>query len=71
MNAVWRLGLVGLTGIAVGLAAEWVVSYSWNEVSQWVPDLIAGWTLIGCGLIALWKRPESRSGWLLAATGFT
>lgn len=70
MNAVWRLGLVGLTGMAVGLAAEWV-SYSWNDVSQWVPDLIAGWTFIGCGLIALWKRPESRSGWLLAATGFT
>jgi signal transduction histidine kinase len=67
---VWRLGLVGLTGMAVGLAAEWV-SYSWNDVSQWVPDLIAGWTFIGCGLIALWKRPESRSGWLLAATGFT
>jgi signal transduction histidine kinase len=66
----WRLGLVGLAGVAVGVAAEWV-GIGWIEPSQWIPDLAVGWTFIGCGLIAAWKRPESRVGWLMVATGFT
>jgi signal transduction histidine kinase len=67
---VWRLGLVGLAGVTLGLAAEWVGA-SPSEPGLWILDLAAGWTLIGCGLVAVWKRPESRIGWLLAATGFT
>ncbi len=71
MNAAgWRLGLVGLAGVAVGAAAEWV-SLDWTEPLQWIPDLAVGWTFIGCGLIAAWKRSESRIGWLMVATGFT
>jgi hypothetical protein len=65
---VWRLGLVGLVGVTVGLAAEGVANPS--EPGQWILDLATGWILIGCGLVAVWKRPESRVGWLLAATGF-
>jgi signal transduction histidine kinase len=65
-----RLGLVGLAGIAVGLAAEWVGGNP-NAPGQWILDLATGWTLIGGGLVAVWKRPESRTGWLMAATGFT
>lgn len=67
---MWRLGLVGLAGVTLGLAAEWVGA-SPSEPGLWILDLAAGWTLIGCGLVAVWKRPESRIGWLLAATGFT
>jgi signal transduction histidine kinase len=67
---MWRLGLVGLTGAAVGLAAEWVGT-GWKEPGQWIPDLAVGWAFIGCGLIAAWKRPASRTGWLMVATGFT
>ena len=67
---MWRLGLVGLAGVAVGLVAEWVGT-GWKEPGQWIPDLAVGWTFIGCGLIAAWKRPESRIGWLMVATGFT
>ena len=37
---------------------------------DWLPDLATGWTLIACGLVAWALRPESRSGPLLAATGF-
>jgi signal transduction histidine kinase len=66
---VWRLGLVGLASVTVGLAAEWVGANP-SEPGQWILDLAAGWTLIGCGLVAVWKRSESRIGWLLAATGF-
>jgi signal transduction histidine kinase len=67
---MWRLGLVGLAGIAVGLAAEWVGGNP-NAPGQWILDLATGWTLIGGGLVAVWKRPESRTGWLMAAAGFT
>jgi signal transduction histidine kinase len=56
-------------GAAVGIAAEWV-SFGWDNAAEWLPDLVVGWTLIGCGLVGWSRRPESRSGPLLAATGF-
>ena len=56
-------------GAAVGLAAEWVY-FDFEDWSDWLPDLATGWTLIACGLVAWALRPESRSGPLLAATGF-
>jgi signal transduction histidine kinase len=65
-----RLGLVGLAGVALGLTAEWV-GFGWGDPRYWIPDLAVGWTLIGCGLVASTRRPESRAGALLAATGLT
>jgi signal transduction histidine kinase len=65
-----RLGPAWLAGIMLGLAAEWV-GFGWDDPRQWVPDLAVGWTLIGCGLIAWARRPESRTGPLMAATGYT
>ena len=56
-------------GAAVGIAAEWVY-FDWEDWGGWLPDLATGWTLIACGLVAWALRPESRSGPLLAATGF-
>jgi signal transduction histidine kinase len=67
---VRRLGLLGPAAVAVGLAAEWV-GVGWDDPRHWIPDLAVGWTFIGCGLVAAWRRPESRSGLLMAATGFT
>jgi signal transduction histidine kinase len=63
-------GLVLLAGVAVGLAAEWV-GFGWDDPRHWIPDLAVGWSLIGCGLVASRWRPESRTGPLMAATGFT
>jgi signal transduction histidine kinase len=63
-----RLSLLP-AGAAVGIAAEWVY-FAWDDPAEWLPDLVVGWTLIGCGLVAWSRRPESRSGPLLAATGF-
>jgi signal transduction histidine kinase len=65
-----RLGLVLLAGGVFGLTAEWV-GFGWGDPRDWVPDLAVGWCLIGCGLIAWRWRPESRTGALMAATGFT
>jgi signal transduction histidine kinase len=64
------LGVVALGGAGLGLAAGWV-AFGWGAPRDWVPDLAVGWSLIGCGLIASARRPESRAGLLMAATGFT
>lgn len=56
-------------GIAIGLAGERTL-FGWDEPGRWTPDLVVGWTFISCGLIAWTRRPESRSGMLMTATGF-
>ena len=61
--------LLGAAGVIVGVAAE-AVAYAWERPEDWVPDLITGWTLIGCGLVAWSVRPGSRAGPLLMAVGF-
>jgi signal transduction histidine kinase len=65
-----RLGLVLLAGGVLGLTAE-RVGFGWGNPRHWIPDLAVGWSFIGCGLIASRRRPASRTGLLLAATGFT
>ena len=54
---------------ALGVAAE-AAFYGFHEPAEWIPDLVTGWALIGCGLVAWRGRPESRVGVLLAASGF-
>jgi signal transduction histidine kinase len=66
---VRRLGLIWVAGGVVGLSAEWV-GFGWGDPRHWIPDLAVGWTFIGCGLVASRRRPASRTGSLLAATGF-
>ncbi|HEV8651542.1 MAG TPA: ATP-binding protein [Actinomycetes bacterium] len=67
---MWRLGLVLLAGGVLGLTAE-RVGFGWGDPRHWIPDLAVGWSFIGCGLVASRRRPESRTGPLMAATGFT
>jgi signal transduction histidine kinase len=66
----WFRLLLWPAGAVFGIAAEWIF-FGWGEPRHWVPDLVTGWTLIGCGLVAWSRRPESRSGALMAATGFS
>jgi signal transduction histidine kinase len=66
----WFRLLLWPAGVAFGIAAEWIY-FGWGDPRHWVPDLITGWTFIACGLVAWSRRPESRSGALMAATGFT
>jgi signal transduction histidine kinase len=56
-------------GAALGILAEQVY-FGWGDARHWVPDLVTGWSLIACGLVGWSRRPESRSGPLMAATGF-
>jgi len=55
-----------LAALALGVGAEWT---SGTDASHWVPDLAVGWAFLACGLLASSKRPESRSGTLMVATG--
>ena len=56
-------------GIVAGLTAEWLAR-SGQDLAEAGADLAVGWVLIGCGLIGWTRRPESRTGLLLAMTGF-
>jgi signal transduction histidine kinase len=62
-----RFALLPL-GLALGLAAEWASS---DRLGLELADLAVGWLLIGCGLVAWERRPESRVGPLMALAGGT
>jgi signal transduction histidine kinase len=64
---VWLL--LWPAGAVVGIAGEWRL-YGWADPGDWVPDLLTGWAMIACGLAGWSRRPQSRSGALLAAAGF-
>jgi signal transduction histidine kinase len=57
-------------GAALGIAAEWTY-FGWGDPRDWAPDLVTGWSLIACGLIAWSRLPHNPAGALMAATGFT
>ena len=65
----WRRLLLWAAAGIVGIVAEWV-AYGWDRPGRWLPDLITGWVLIACGLAGWSARPGSRSGPLMAVTGF-
>ena len=66
----WLRLLLWPAGVVVGLAAERTL-FGWDVPRHWIPDLAVGWTFIACGLIASARRPESRTGTLMTAVGFT
>jgi signal transduction histidine kinase len=64
-----RLSLL-LAGVALGVVGEWAL-YGWKDPGRWVSDLAAGWSMLGCGLIAWSRWPQSRAGVLMTATGLS
>jgi signal transduction histidine kinase len=56
-------------GAALGILSEQAY-FGWGDARHWIPDLVTGWSLIACGLIGWSRQSESRSGALMAATGF-
>jgi signal transduction histidine kinase len=69
---VRRLTLVAFAGagVALGLVAE-QQAYAWQELSDWLPDLVAGWTLIGLGIALLALRRPRGAAALLLLAGFS
>ena len=62
-----RVGLV-VVGLALGIGAE-SVSYGSGELDAALADLVVGWALVACGLVAWDRRRETRVGALMLATG--
>jgi len=62
--------LLWSAGALLGLVAEWV-AYDVADFQRWGPDLLVGWTFIGCGLTVASRGPDIRVGVLMAATGAT
>jgi signal transduction histidine kinase len=56
--------------VVLGLGAEWLAR-SGQSLAAAGADLAVGWTLIACGLIAWFRRPQSRIGALIALSGVT
>jgi len=69
LSVRWLRLLLWPAGAVLGVAGEWIF-FGWDDPRHWVPDVVTGWTLIGCGLVAWSRRPESRSGVLLTVAGF-
>jgi hypothetical protein len=67
------LGLVAIEGIVVGLVALAIVLSSDHvDGKPFAAGLILfiGWSWIGVGLYAWWRRPDNRFGVLMTAVGF-
>lgn len=65
---------IGLAGIALGLFAFAVIHTSDRNDTPEVDGaiaLIVGWSFIGTGLFAWWRRPMNRTGGMMTAVGFT
>ena len=67
-----RAALVALAcaGVAFGVIAE-QQAYAWRDLSGWLPDLLAGWTLIGLGIALLGLRRPRGAAALLLLAGFS
>jgi signal transduction histidine kinase len=64
---------LGAAGLLAGLGVLGITLAS-DHVDHPVPDalmaLLVGWSFIGTGLFAWWRRPANRTGLLMTATGF-
>jgi signal transduction histidine kinase len=56
--------LLGLGALALGISAE-ATRFAWDEPVLWLPDLVVGWAMVSCGLIAIWRRPSGTGGLLV------
>lgn len=78
MSRLHRFGLIP-AAVALGLVAEWaslrrgpfVPAASSSDVRLAAFDFVVGVVLVACGVVAWDRRPESWTGALLAAAGFS
>ncbi len=62
--------VLALAGIAFGVYGESLFGQGGVSPAEMARDVAVGWTFIGSGLVAWWRRPTSRLGYLLIADGF-
>ena len=70
----WALIGLGLAGLLGGVVTLLVVASS-DHLGDVLPGSVVftpliGWSFIGTGLFAWWRRPENRFGALMTAVGF-
>lgn len=68
------LVFIGFAGLAVGLftvAMIYTSDRNSDPLAISVVALLIGWSFIGTGLFAWWRRPMNRTGGLMTAVGFT
>src|SRR6185436_20258444 len=64
---------LAVAGLAAGVAIGAITASSDHiddPVAQAVSRLLVGWSFIGTGLFAWWRRPANRTGLLMVAAGF-
>jgi hypothetical protein len=62
---------LGALALAGGAAALVLASdHDDSQASTIALALTAGLTFVGSGLVALWRRPDNRTGFLLASVGY-
>ncbi|MGH3100123.1 MAG: hypothetical protein ACRDPU_03980, partial [Thermoleophilia bacterium] len=64
---------LGAAGLAVGLAVAALILTSDHVDDRGVEAglaLLVGWSFIGTGMFAWWRRPANRTGLLMIAAGF-
>jgi signal transduction histidine kinase len=68
-----RVAALGAAGLAVGVAVAALILSSDHVYDRGVEAalaLLVGWSFIGTGLFAWWRRPTNRTGLLMTAAGF-
>ena len=71
--SAWRLAALGALGAGAGLAFAWLTLTSDHVDERGLEaalGLVVGWSFIGTGLFAWWRRPGNRTGLLMMAAGF-
>ncbi len=66
--------LVAFQGLVVGLVAVAIVlssDYADAPAVSAALGVFIGWSFVGVGLLAWWRRPENRFGVLMTIVGFT
>jgi signal transduction histidine kinase len=70
-RALWALGAAGVACGLGGLALVFASDFDRDKVTTLVFGPLIGWSFIGTGLFAWWRRPENNFGFLMTAVGFT
>lgn len=59
-----------IVAMAAGLVLD-VAAFGPARLTAWLPDVLVGWTFLGCALLIRWRAPDDRVGLLLGLVGFT